>query len=464
VYNALPYLREMLDSLAAQDLDASTWDVIAVDDGSTDGSGEVLDQYGREHDNAMVIHQENSGWPGEPRNVGLRASEARWVFFADADDILAPGALRRLVDFAEQHDSDIVIPRLTPLGGRAFPTAVYEKTVVNADLLSVFETFFSQKLYRRELLLANNIWFPEGKVRLEDGIFNAHAYMHADRISILADGTFYFLRARDDGQQLSRDELQPAGYTASISTICSTVRNHMGSSDAAEQIILDVYRRKCLHIYQPGRFAKYDEATQEAWVEMHRSFTWQFISDAMEQWLDSPWRERAYFVRRGDREGLLALAKVEGSPVITAVVRGTRWTTDGIELLIDASIAGRLGLPRQVICEVLRRDGEGASAFPIVRRSEEIPGYGETSQYLGILPDRSISALLPGTYDVNVASIRPAERLSARLRWDERLQPPSTKTGFRIYPTKGGQVSIQKSELSLRQALGRVVDTFRSRR
>ena len=139
------------------------------------------------------------------------------------------------------------------------------------------------------------------------------------------------------------------------------------------------------------------------------------------------------FVRRGDREGLLALGKVEGNPVITAVVRGTRWTTDGIELVIDASIAGRLGLPRQMICEVLRRDGDGASAFPIVRRSDEIPSYGETSQYLGILPDRSISALLPGTYDVNVASVRPEERLSARLRWDERLQPPATRTGFRLY-------------------------------
>ena len=75
VYNALPYLTELLDSLAAQDIEAGSLEVVAVDDGSTDGSGEVLDDYCRRHERFSVIHQTNSRRPGRPRNVGLRASE-----------------------------------------------------------------------------------------------------------------------------------------------------------------------------------------------------------------------------------------------------------------------------------------------------------------------------------------------------------------------------------------------------
>ena len=465
VYNALPYLRDMLDSVAAQDLEVSAFDVIAVDDGSTDGSSDVLDEYGRQHPNVRVIHQENSGWPGGPRNVGLRASAAQWVFFADADDLLAPGTLRRLVDFAEEHGSDIVIPKLTPLGGRAFPTAVYEKTLVDADLADVFDSLFSLKLYRRSMLLDNSISFPEGKVRLEDGIFNAHAYVHAKRISILGgDDDYYFLRAREDGQQLSREELDPANYTSSVSDICRIVRDHLGHSPTADQVIVDLYRRKCLHIYHPGRLAKYDEATQDAWVSAHQSFAWQFLTDTMEDRLASPFRERSYFVRRGDKAGLLALAEVEGKPVMTAALTAVRWDGGGLEVEIEASIGGRLGLPRQLVCEVHRRDGEGGSAFPVVRRLAETPEYGQSARYVGEFPERSISALIPGTYDVHLTSMSGGERFSERLRCDERLQFPPTRTGFRIYATKHGNVSVQKTELTLRLALGRVVDTFRLRR
>jgi glycosyltransferase involved in cell wall biosynthesis len=192
VYNAMPYVRELLDSLAAQDLDAASFKVVAVDDGSTDGSSALLDEYCHRHEHFEVIHQSNSGRPGRPRNVGLRSSASRYVFFADADDVLAPACLRRLVNFAEEHDSDVVIPKLTPLGGRGFPTSVYEKTLVEADLVTAFKTLFPQKLYRRRILSDHDIWFPEGR-RLDDGMFNAHAYVHAKRISIVREpvsGTF----------------------------------------------------------------------------------------------------------------------------------------------------------------------------------------------------------------------------------------------------------------------------------
>ena len=308
VYNAMPYLQALLDSLVAQDFGAETFNVIAVDDGSTDGSAELLDHYARQHGNVAVIHQPNSGGPGAPRNAGLRAATARYVFFADADDVVAPQSLRRLVTFADAHGSDIVVPKVAPLGKRSFPRFVYKETRVDASLVTVFHSLFPQKLYRRRLLTENGIRFRQ-EGRLEDGIFNANAYACAKRISILADYDYYFLRARDDGRNSSQEPLQPAAYTAAVAEIAQIVRQRIGPAGTADRIISNLYRRKCLKIYRRRYFARMSGNLQDAWLAEHHAFIERFVSEEMERRLGSPFRERSLFVRRGDKNGLLAFSE-----------------------------------------------------------------------------------------------------------------------------------------------------------
>ena len=74
VFNKARFLPVLLDSLAAQDVTGITFDVICVDDGSTDGSGEILDRYAASHSWLRVIHQPNSGWPGQPRKRAVAES------------------------------------------------------------------------------------------------------------------------------------------------------------------------------------------------------------------------------------------------------------------------------------------------------------------------------------------------------------------------------------------------------
>ena len=463
VYNALPYLTELLDSLAAQDIDHGSLRVTAVDDGSTDGSADVLDEYCQRHEHFNVIHQTNSGRPGRPRNVGLRASESSYVFFADADDRLAPECLRRLVTCAEEHGSDVVIPKMVPLAGRGFPTAVYEKTVLDVDLVTAFRTLFPQKLYRRSLLAKHDIWFPEG-IRLDDGNFNAQAYVHARRISILSDYDYYFLRARKDGrQQLSRTERDPVSYTSSVVKLFQIVREHVKDPTVADEVVLDLYRRKCLHEYDPRRFGLYDAVVQDAWIGVHKSLVEQFISEAMERRLESPFRERSYFIRRGDRAGLLESSRHEANPIVNATVTRAEWVGDGLEVAINATVSGRLGLPRQLICQLVRRDGEGGSAFPITRRAEEALDYEQPALYEGVLPHCSIEALVAGAYDVYVVSLSGQERLSGRAFWSGGMKVLPERAGFRIHATKHGHVSVKRTleaNLDLRRVLGRVAGTL----
>ena len=83
VYNVAPYLRECLDSVLAQTF--TDWEAICIDDGSTDGSGEILDEYAAKDKRFRVIHQKNAG-VSAARNSGIDAANGEYVTFLDGDD------------------------------------------------------------------------------------------------------------------------------------------------------------------------------------------------------------------------------------------------------------------------------------------------------------------------------------------------------------------------------------------
>lgn len=99
VYNVAPYLRECLDSVLAQTYDS--WEVICVDDGSSDGSSEILDEYAGRDARIRLLHQQNAG-VSVARNVALEVVRGEWIVFVDADDILRRECLG-VLDAAVNH-------------------------------------------------------------------------------------------------------------------------------------------------------------------------------------------------------------------------------------------------------------------------------------------------------------------------------------------------------------------------
>ena len=91
VYNVAPYLRECLDSILSQTF--TDWETICVDDGSTDGSGAILDEFADRDSRFRIIHKSNAG-VSAARNVALDVASGEWVSFVDADDVLTPNYLR----------------------------------------------------------------------------------------------------------------------------------------------------------------------------------------------------------------------------------------------------------------------------------------------------------------------------------------------------------------------------------
>jgi len=95
VYNVAGYLKAAMDSLIAQDV--REWNAVCVDDGSTDGSGGILDEYAARDPRFSVVHKRNGGL-SSARNAGLEVSTGDVVLFMDPDDVVDPQWMRRLVD------------------------------------------------------------------------------------------------------------------------------------------------------------------------------------------------------------------------------------------------------------------------------------------------------------------------------------------------------------------------------
>jgi len=134
VYNTMPYLETCLTSLVEQSIGQSRVQVVAVDDGSTDGSAEVLDRFAASYPSVFtVVHQPNSGGPAQPSNKALDLATGRYVYFLGADDHLGPEALERMVGFADEHGSDVVIGKMVGVNGRVVGQGLYGADRVDLD-------------------------------------------------------------------------------------------------------------------------------------------------------------------------------------------------------------------------------------------------------------------------------------------------------------------------------------------
>ncbi|GII98197.1 glycosyltransferase involved in cell wall biosynthesis [Sediminihabitans luteus] len=340
VYNAGEYLEPLLDSLRDQDIDPDLYEVIAIDDGSTDGSGAVLDEYAKRFPALRVVHQENCGWPGIPRNRGTELATGRYVFYCDADDVVAPEAMRRLVLFADDHGSDVVVPRMVSLNGRFVPD-VYRSNQVDADLEKCFRTLSPCKLFRREFLRAHKIGFPLEKVRLEDGMMVARSYYLARRVSFRADYDFYFVRSREDAGNITQSRLEPAGYAWSIGEMSRIIRALDPDPDRADRIVTDLYRRKGLKIYGPARWARYSTRSREQWITAHHDFVLPHVRPELDALLPPRGQARSRALREGTIEAIDRNCEVEArvDAIATATtVTGERSgsTTLVLELPDDA--------------------------------------------------------------------------------------------------------------------------------
>ncbi|MER8066996.1 glycosyltransferase family 2 protein [Streptomyces sp. NPDC094034] len=205
-YEAMPYLIRCLESVEAQTLGPDRIEIVAIDDGSTDGTGEYLEAFAaRTAIPTRVVRQANSGGPSGPRNVGLGMARGRYVFFLDADDYFGEESLERMVAMADRAGTDVVLGRVEGVN-RGAPGSMWNRTAERVDIYrsQVIYTLSAQKLFRRELTERLGLRFDETLKTGEDALFTMEAYIRGNGVSVIADYTCYYLVGRDDGKHVTK--------------------------------------------------------------------------------------------------------------------------------------------------------------------------------------------------------------------------------------------------------------------
>lgn len=205
-YNSCRLLATALAALRAQQLPAEQFEVIVVDDGSTDGSWDELQAATTAWPQLRIFQQDHAGKPSVGRNLGLGHAVGRYVFFHDADDTMPPYALGELLDRGDRADAEVVAGQIRNIGGSGHQRS-WLRDSDDADLIEdgVWSSLSTQKLFRRDLLQRLGLQFCEDMVQGEDQIFAATALLRARRVCAVAERDYYLrLRERGDGQNLSR--------------------------------------------------------------------------------------------------------------------------------------------------------------------------------------------------------------------------------------------------------------------
>ena len=204
VYNVEAYLDNCLASLQAQDF--ADFEVICVNDGSTDRSREILSEWAGKMPQIRVIDRENGGLSAA-RNTGLQAAIGDYVVFVDSDDWVEPTMLKRLAE--ENNDEDMICFACRRTDHNTYDTLVPEQSegwnYYNHHALEHREVPFVcvwQRCYRREFLLKNGLHFREGILH-EDNEFTPRACMKAESIKVIPD-VLYNYRIRSGSIMTTR--------------------------------------------------------------------------------------------------------------------------------------------------------------------------------------------------------------------------------------------------------------------
>ena len=200
VFNAEKYLLTAVESVLHQPADI---EIVLVDDGSTDASGQICDRLARQFANILVYHTQNQG-AGAARNIGIRKATGDFILFLDADDFLDQDFFRYRSCLEKQSNCDVILYQTVKLFHNHTQEAMHEgftseniqgksKQAVLEYITTMhkFPASCSGKVLRRKFLLEKAVYFPAGQLA-EDVDFTLQLLLKADRFGYYDEGKYMY--------------------------------------------------------------------------------------------------------------------------------------------------------------------------------------------------------------------------------------------------------------------------------
>lgn len=338
VYNSANQLNATFDSLVCQTMDASDFEIICVNDCSTDNSKEVIEQYAAKMPNIILIDlPKNTGSAMIPRNTAIEAASGRYIHFLDSDDFLGEEALERLYNAAEEYQSDVVFGRHVGVNGRPVPKSMFYKgNLPHASLLTdnLVYSLAPHKMVRRSFLKEHGIRFhPEAKAGNDDQLFVMQCYIKARVITLLDNYDYYFIVARGNENFTSR--IFPAEQFFFVPLQIMKFTDEQVSDPVVNRKIKSLYINRFLkterlgkHLFDPA----FPAEKKQEWLLEGKRFLDTYLDNEMIRMADTVNLELIRVVQANDlqtvqrlahQKAQASLAKKKNPKVILITARST---------------------------------------------------------------------------------------------------------------------------------------------
>ena len=201
-YNVEKYVGKAISSILSQDY--KNFELLIVDDGSTDETAKIAKRYSANDVRAIVLSKQNGGL-SDARNYGLERATGDYVLFVDSDDFIEPNTIGKLMEYSNDHALDVCVfgyyydiyehekthtEKVVVEPGKIITRGSKRTKIANASMLG----YAWNKLYDRQFLLINNIKFERGLSYIEDIIFNEQVYQCAKKVGFYDQPIYHYVQ------------------------------------------------------------------------------------------------------------------------------------------------------------------------------------------------------------------------------------------------------------------------------
>lgn len=191
VYNSSKYLQECLTSLVNQNFAENDYEIVCINDGSSDDSPFILQSFAKDYTNMRIINKSNQG-VSAARNDGIAAAQGDYIWFVDSDDFISENSLIHICQFSVSNAD--VIQFCTYSFGTTL-TETEEELYHSGNALRkeyANQFFVTRNVYRRRFILENKIFFIEGMKTCEDIVFNSVVFSKEPKITNVDKVLYYY--------------------------------------------------------------------------------------------------------------------------------------------------------------------------------------------------------------------------------------------------------------------------------
>lgn len=298
-YNSENYITYLLDSLVSQKYEKTDFEVLFVDDCSQDKTVDTIRKYEKILNIKIVVLEENSGGPGKPRNIGIENAKGEYIFFIDSDDFIDSDTLKDADEFLSHNYNDALLLKMGGTNGRGAPQSMFKKTENDVKLWEsrIIYTLGPTKIFKRSLLIENEIYFPENIKSAEDQVFTMNAFLNAKKIGVLSEKVYYYI-AKREGDHMSNAYVSPRDFYTVMKMIIDNILTSQFDNEK-KYMIITIFINRHFNFSRTKNFSLRIKENEKEWMKQLSDFVNKIPKD-IDALVESKLKPLLYYARKND--------------------------------------------------------------------------------------------------------------------------------------------------------------------